>query len=137
MTAPFSGGCACGTVRYTVNSEPVAFMLCHCRACQYASGGEPAAVVVVPRAAFQLTEGAVKRYSSKSEAGNTVTRQFCPECGTPMFSELEANPGLWVIKAGTLDDPSWLKPAAFLWTRSAQPWAHLDPALPAFEKQPQ
>jgi len=136
MTTPFSGGCACGTVRYTVSSEPVAFMLCHCRDCQYASGGEPAAVVVVPRTAFQLTQGAVRRYAKTSEAGNTVTRQFCPECGTPMFSELGGNPDLWVIKAGTLDDPSWLKPTALLWTRSAQPWAHRDPALPAFEKQP-
>lgn len=137
MAQGFSGGCACGAVRYTVGTEPVAFMLCHCRACQYASGGEPAAVVIVSRPAFALTQGAVKRYSTKSEAGNTVTRQFCPECGTPMFSELEANPDLWVIKAGTLDDPSRLKPSAMLWTSAAQPWAHHDPNLPAFETQPQ
>ena len=136
MADGFSGGCACGAVRYTVSSEPVAFMLCHCRDCQFASGGEPAAVVVVPRAAFEMTQGTVKRYAKTSEAGNTVTRQFCPECGTPMFSELGGNPDLWVVKAGTLDDPGWLKPTAFLWTGSAQPWAHLDPALRAFEKQP-
>lgn len=137
MTAPFSGGCMCGAVRYEVTSEPVAFMLCHCRECQYVSGGEPAAVVVVPKPAFTLKQGTVKGYAVKGESGNTVTRQFCPECGTPMFSELGANPDLWAIKAGTMDDASGLKPTAFLWTKSAHHWAHADKAIHGFEKGPQ
>jgi hypothetical protein len=136
MVAPFEGGCACKAVRYEVASEPVAFMLCHCRDCQYASGGEPAAVVVVPKPAFKLTKGSVTSYSSKGDSGNQVTRQFCGACGTPLFSALEGNPTLWAIKAGSLDDPSWLKPTAYLWTASAQPWAHMDPAIHAFDKQP-
>ena len=136
MVAPFEGGCACKAVRYAVSSEPVAFMLCHCRDCQYASGGEPAAVVVVPKPAFKLTKGEIKNYATKGDSGNTVTRQFCAECGTPLFSALEGNPGLWAIKAGSLDDPSWLKPTAYLWKTSAQPWAHLDPNIHAFDKQP-
>ena len=45
-----------------------------------------------------------------------------PTCGTPVFSGLSGGP-LQVIKAGTLDDPSWLKPALEIWTDSAQPWA--------------
>ena len=136
MVAPFSGGCLCGAVRYAVSAEPVAFMLCHCRDCQYASGCEPAAVVVVPKPAFRLTQGKPKGYAVKGESGNEVERQFCPDCGTPLFSALAGMAQLWAIKAGSLDDPSWLKPTAFLWTKSAQPWAHRDPALPGFEKQP-
>ena len=136
MVAPFQGGCACKAVRYKVSSEPVAFMLCHCRDCQYASGGEPAAVVVVPKAAFSLTKGEVKSYGVTGESGNKVVRQFCANCGTPLFSALDGNPGLWAIKAGSLDDSSWLKPTAFLWTKSAQPWAHKDAAITSFEKQP-
>lgn len=50
MVAPFAGGCRCGAVRYEVSSEPVAFMLCHCRDCQYFAGGELAAIAVVLRA---------------------------------------------------------------------------------------
>ena len=136
MVAPFAGGCACKAIRYEVSSEPVAFMLCHCRDCQYASGGEPAAVVVVPKPAFKMTKGEVKSYAVKGESGNEVARQFCGTCGTPLFSALAGNPGLWAIKAGSLDDPSWLKPTAYLWKISAQPWAHLDPAIHAFDKQP-
>jgi hypothetical protein len=136
MVAPFQGGCACKAVRYEVASEPIAFALCHCRACQYASGGEPASVVVVPKEAFKLTRGSVKSYSTKADSGNSVVRQFCPECGTPLFSALEGNPGMWAIKAGSLDDPSWLKPTMMLWKSTAQPWAHMIPDIPAFDRQP-
>jgi hypothetical protein len=132
----FKGHCLCGAVHYEASADPVAFMLCHCRDCQYISGGEPAAVAVVPKTSFKLTRGAVKGFTIKGDSGGQVIRQFCPECGTPMFSALEGNPQLWAIKAGTMDDPSVLKPTAFLWMKSAQPWAHKDSAIPAFEKQP-
>jgi hypothetical protein len=32
-------------------------------------------------------------------------------------------PELAFIKAGTLDDCSWIEPGVEAWTRSAQPWA--------------
>lgn len=136
MVAPFEGGCACKAIRYEVSVEPVAFMFCHCRACQYASGGEPAAVVVVPKAAFKLTKGAPTQWAITADSGNTGTRQFCGTCGTPLFGSSMAAPEMWAIRAGSLDDPSWLKPAGVLWTSKAQPWAHMDASLPAFETQP-
>ena len=133
----FKGRCLCGSTAYESSADPVAFMLCHCRDCQYVSGGEPAAVVVVPKDAFALTKGEVKGFAVKGESGKLVERQFCPTCGTPMFSALKGMPDLWAIKAGTMDDASKLKPTAFIWTKSAQPWAHLDKAMPSFERQPQ
>ncbi len=133
----FVGGCMCGKVRYRSEADPMAFVLCHCRECQYVSGGAAASVVVVPTAALSLTQGAVKGYSSVGENGKGVTRQFCPDCGTPMFSVLESNPDIKVLKAGTMDDASGLKPAMTLWTHSAQPWAHVDPGIPSFDKQPE
>ena len=41
MEAPsdFSGGCACGGVRYDCSSAPAAMVNCHCRDCQRAGGG--------------------------------------------------------------------------------------------------
>lgn len=133
MVAPFQGGCACKAIRYEVSAEPLAFVLCHCRDCQYVSGGEPAAVVVVPTSAFTLTKGAPTGWTTRADSGNEVTRQFCGQCGAPLFTVMR-NPAVWAIKAGSLDDPSWLTPSAFLWRVSAQPWAHMDPTLPAFDK---
>jgi hypothetical protein len=136
MVHPFQGGCACGAVRYEVGVEPLAVASCHCRDCQYASGGGPSIVVVVPKGAVKITKGKVKDFTKNADNGKPITRQFCAECGTPMFSvPSEGNP-ISIVKAGTLDDGSWLKPSLTLWTSSAQPWAHIDQSLPTFEKQP-
>lgn len=135
MVAPFCGGCMCKAIRYEVSMQPMAVMNCHCRDCQYASGGAYTTAVVVPRDAFKLSKGVTKTYSSLGDSGGTVTRHFCGDCGTPMFSAPPRSQ-IWVIKAGTLDDPSWLTISGALYTSSAQPWAHIDPALPTFEKMP-
>ena len=39
MTIHFTGGCACGTIRYEWSAEPVLAGNCHCRDCQRATGG--------------------------------------------------------------------------------------------------
>jgi hypothetical protein len=135
MVAPFSGGCACKAVRYEVSAEPFAVMDCHCRDCQYSSGGACTTAVVVPAGAFKLTKGKPKRYASKGDSGADVYRNFCDNCGSPIFSE---PPGgqIMVVKAGSLDDPSWLQVGGALYTSSAQPWAHIDPTKMRFEKMP-
>ncbi|HWD27418.1 MAG TPA: GFA family protein [Rhizomicrobium sp.] len=135
MAHPFEGGCRCGVVRYAVSAEPLAVMDCHCRDCQYASGGSHTTAVVVPAAAFRLTQGTPKRYAAKGDSGREVARAFCETCGSPLYSE---PPGgtLMVVKAGSLDDPSWLEVRGALYTASAQPWAHIDPDKLVFEKMP-
>jgi hypothetical protein len=39
------------------------------------------------------------------------------------YSIAAVAPELAFIKAGSLDDASWLKPSLEAWTRSAQPWS--------------
>jgi hypothetical protein len=135
VTAPFQGGCACKAIRYEVSSEPFAVMECHCRDCQYASGGAAATVAIVPRPAFTLTKGTPKAYTVKGESGGNVTRFFCADCGSPLYS-FPGDAPIAAVKAASLDDPSWLKIGGALYVSSAQPWAHIDRNLPAFEKMP-
>ena len=137
MPAPFSGGCRCGAIRYECDAEPLMVAYCHCRDCQFASGGPFSTVLLVPRPAVRTSGSEPGAYAVDAESGATVTRKFCSRCGSPLFSELSANPEIFVIKAGTLDDPSWLRPAAHIWTESAQPWAELQADLPKFPKNPQ
>lgn len=131
----FEGGCACKAVRYRVSADPIAVMNCHCRACQYASGGGYATAVVVPPGSFEIVKGVPKGYASVGDSGAPVTRYFCAECGSPIYSQPQSRP-IHVVKAASMDDPSGLKVMGALYTSEAQPWAHVDPGKPRFEKMP-
>jgi hypothetical protein len=131
-----SGGCMCGAVRYEIDAEPVTAFVCHCRACQYVSGGAGANVLIVPRDSVRLTRGELRTYWSVADSGAQIGRRFCEVCGTPILSDLESQPDLLVVKAGSLDDPAGFKPTANLWTDAAQPWHRLEPDIPSFPQGP-
>jgi hypothetical protein len=134
MPKSFSGGCACGAIRYECSAEPLAMLNCHCRDCQRSSGGGSSAVVAVPAAAFVLRKGEPRFHVVRGEAGHLARRGFCPECGSPLVSGSSRMPEIVVIKVASLDDPSWFEPMADIWTASAQPWDHMDPRVPKFPK---
>jgi hypothetical protein len=131
--AKFSGGCACGAIRYETDAEPVLMLNCHCRDCQQASGSAYAALVVVPKASLKLT-GTPRYREVMGTSGHPVGRGFCAECGSPLALKMDWLPDLFALQAGSLDDPSRFKPAMDIYTASAQPWDHMHPDLP---KRPQ
>lgn len=128
------GGCLCGAVRYEITGDFAGSGVCHCRSCQYTTGGGPNYVALAPTAAFKVTKGEPKRYTRPGGSGGDITRVFCGDCGTPLWSE-GAFP-FYPVKAGGLDDPSILEPAIHLWTSEAQPWHRIEPGRPAFPENP-
>ena len=129
------GRCLCGTIAYSCDAEPVATAICHCTECQRQTGTSFSILVAVPRKALQLdwdSLGSVETMGT--DTGLPTTRTFCRDCGSPLASYGEALPQLAFIKAGTLDDRSWLEPEVHIWCDSAQPWEPLA-SLPG-EKQP-
>jgi hypothetical protein len=135
MAAPFTGGCLCGAIRHECSAEPFATGNCHCRDCQRSSGSAFVPALFVPREAVKIT-GEVKYYAVTADSGNTFSRGFCPTCGTPLFGLSVGLPGAIGIRAGSLDDPSWYRPAVDIYTTSAQPWDTMNPDLPKFPKGP-
>ena len=131
-----TGGCLCAAVRYRIDAEPLAAFVCHCRACQYVSGGAGANVIIVPRDAVSVTRGELRNYWSVADSGAQIGRRFCEICGTPILSDLESQPNLLVVKAGSLDDPAGFKPTANLWAAAAQPWHVMDAEIPSFPHGP-
>ena len=129
-----TGGCLCGAVRYELTAEPVFQVACHCRDCQYTSGGAPTLAMIVPRPALSVTKGQARTHWVEGENGGKVGRSFCETCGSPLFSEPSG--GIAVIKVGSLDDPSGFSPQAYIWTKSAQPYHHMVEGVPRFAKQP-
>jgi hypothetical protein len=136
-TARYTGGCACGQVKYDITGEPVRMLNCHCRDCQRASGSAYAALLAFEQKSVKLT-GELRYYGVTSERGNRLERGFCPNCGNPVTIKPGARPNLLYVQAGSLDDPSLHKPTAHIWVRSAPPWDHIDPRVPRFDtRQPQ
>jgi hypothetical protein len=83
MTAPFSGGCACGSIRYICSRAPVATLNCHCLDCQRSSGAPFASGFIVRVSDITIT-GTPKSYSVRAGSGRLATRSFCSDCGSPL-----------------------------------------------------
>lgn len=105
-----TGGCLCGKIRYEADGESFLAVRCHCRDCQYVSGGEPTAVISVVRGALRV-QGEPRAYRSKGDSGVAVFRSFCADCGTPLFAGNEKDAEVIAIKLGSLDEPSKFAPA--------------------------
>src|SRR3954465_12304714 len=101
MKTPFSGGCACGAIRYECTAEPVVMLHCHCRDCQRSSGGPFSSFVVVPAEAFRFVKGTPRFYGSPSERGGLNQRGFCAECGSPVVSNPEMAPQIVAIRVAS------------------------------------
>jgi hypothetical protein len=129
-----SGGCLCGAVRYECNAEPLGTAICHCTHCQKVSGSAFSVNVVVPAPSLTWQGQSLASYADKGESGKPLSRKFCRNCGSSLATETEALPGAIIIKAGTLDDKSWLKPNYHIWTNSAQPWVRIEPGATTFSK---
>lgn len=130
-----AGGCLCGEIRYTLTSEPLMCVTCHCKNCQRQAGTALSVIVGVPEGSVEIT-GQVKTYNDTGDSGANVRRQFCGNCGSPVFTRVEQPPGLLFIKAGTLDDTSGLKPSFHCYTKSKQDWIELGD-IPGFETVPE
>ncbi len=128
------GGCYCGALRYAVDGEPMMRAQCHCRECQYITGGAPNMFMVVPPDAFRYTRGTPRQFARK-DIPNPVTREFCADCGTHVVTRPPR--GVVAIKVGTLDDPkAYGAPTLAIFTVDKQPFHHVPEGIPAFERRP-
>jgi len=130
------GGCYCGALRYKAEGNPLFRGQCHCRECQYFSGGLPNVIVGMPGSGFSYTKGAAKGFARKDLA-KPVTREFCPECGTHILTRSPSVPGAVILKVGTFDDPKlYGGPQMAIYTVDKQPFHYVPPGVPTFERTP-
>ncbi len=136
MSEPYTGGCACGAVRYAIAAEPVFMNHCQCRDCQQASGtGHGSYLTFAPRAQVQVA-GDATHWDMAGDSGNTKTRAFCPACGSPVYLTFAAMPDLFTVHAASLDDAGRFAPQVVTYAARGPAWDHLDPALPTFATMP-
>lgn len=119
---PLAGGCQCGKIRFEVTGAPLTLYACHCTECQKQSSSAFGMSLPLRKEAVKITEGAPLHWTRVAASGAAVDCSFCGNCGTRLFHGSARNPGVLVVKPGTLDDTSWLEPVGHIWTMSAQPW---------------
>jgi len=137
MSKFYTGGCACGAVRYEARSEPVAQNHCQCRDCQRRSGtGHSSWLVFVGRADISLT-GEPSNWSTNGDSGREKVHSFCPGCGSAVWLTFPDMPDLVAIPAASLDEPAHFTPGFVTYASAALAWDTLDPALKAFAKMPE
>ncbi|WP_348252710.1 GFA family protein [Trichocoleus desertorum] len=107
-------------MRYEIRAEPLTLYACHCKECPKQSSSAFGLSMPVPRAAVVILQGQPKQWQRVSDSGREVSCLFCGERGTRLFHNPARNAKITNVKAGTLDDTSWLKPVGNLWTQSSQ-----------------
>lgn len=136
MSEPYTGGCACGAIRYEIPGEPMFSNDCQCRDCQRKSGTGHGSYMTFPRRMDVKLRGEAKHWDMVADSGNVKTRAFCPTCGSPVYLMFAAMPELFTVHAASLDDPTRYKPQAVTYGMRGYRWDHLDPTLPKFDRMP-
>ena len=132
MAHLLTGGCLCGAVRYAYEGVGAAGY-CHCADCRRVSGSAFGISVRVDASQFRIVRGRPRTFTKAGDSGRLVTRAFCGDCGSPLFTLPPERPDVVFIKAGSLDDPTLVKPDRQAWTRSRVSWAEIDPQIATFE----
>ncbi|MDE5440780.1 aldehyde-activating protein [Bradyrhizobium sp. CSA207] len=135
MDKPYTGGCACGAIRYSIVGEPLFSNHCQCRDCQRESGSGHGSYATFARAGVTVT-GEAKHWDMTANSGNAKTRCFCTHCGVAVYMTFAAQPDVFTIRVGSLDEPARYKPQAVTYAARAYGWDRLDPDLPKFAGMP-
>lgn len=109
MSSIVTGSCLCGASGYKFVGEVKLAIQCYCRDCQQISGGGHLPQIAVPSDEF-VSQGKIKAYQTKSDAGNTVEVWFCGECGSPLFKSTSKMTDVKFLCAGSLAEDLVAKP---------------------------
>ena len=130
-----TGGCLCGKVKYTISSAPIRMGQCHCDDCRKSSGTGHVSNAFFEKKSI-LIDGKINSYDSITDSGSTITRYFCPECGSRLFGENSKNIDIIGVSAGTLDNSQWFKPDFIVNNKAKPEWDFMDESIPTFEEMP-
>ena len=132
-TSTFRGHCLCGSLRFECSAEPEFQVCCHCDDCRRVSGGVYGSFVFVSAEALHVT-GEMRSYEHQSDRGNTMTKDFCPTCGSHMFGSNSKTPNRRGVFVGVIDNASWFKPQAYVYASKKLPHTPVDPEVETFNE---
>lgn len=117
-----SARCSCGNLQIELNGDPEFVIACNCLKCQKRTGSVFGVSAYFNNNKIIHKKGEFKLFNSVSEAGRTLSRSFCPNCGTTVYWEAEFLPDSVGVAAGCFEDPGFPEPMASVWTRTKHAW---------------
>ena len=133
MIDRLEGGCACGALRYRLETAPMFVHCCHCRDCQRQTGSAFVLNALIETDRITLLAGAPEPVPVPTDSGRPHEIWRCPTCRTALWSDYGGRPALRFLRVGTLDEPTALPPDVHIYTRSKLPWITLPNDVPTFE----
>lgn len=131
----YHGHCLCGSVTYQVIGEPIIVAHCHCDDCQRQSGAGHSTGAMYKLEDFTMT-GETAEYKLTSDAGNTLTKVFCPKCSSPILGKNSGSKDFVTIALGTLDHSDDFNPEVVVFSENRKHWDFMDEKIHSFVGQP-
>ena len=113
--------CSCGQLRLACEGDPVRVSLCHCLACQQRTGSVFGVTARYAKDKVAI-EGRSTRFAKKGDEGTTATFGFCPNCGSTVYWEMDAQPEFIALAVGCFADPQFPAPVVAVYEGRQHPW---------------
>ena len=130
----YAGSCLCGGIQYEVRGSLGDIIQCHCRRCRKATGTAFATNSPIAKADFHLLQGQKLLKSFTTTTG--VSRNFCSECGSPIYSVKADLPNVYRLRIGSLDTPIEQKPTCHFYVGSKAEWEDIHDTLAQYHERP-
>jgi hypothetical protein len=128
----YTGRCLCGgiTFEYTGPLGPIA--LCHCSQCRRAHGSAFSASSPIQKVRFQFLSGEDLITEYESRPGKY--RAFCSQCGSQLYSRVDAIPGILRLRVGVINEPLGKPPAQHTYVGSKSDWFEITDTISQYDK---
>jgi len=117
---PFTGGCLCGAVRFTIDQPLGVGSYCHCTRCQRRTGTAASAQVRVAPGSFHIVEGADAVRAYRPPTG--FEKAFCGACGSHLFSRRPDDETVMAVRLGAFDHDPGVRPSYRQYVDYAAAW---------------
>jgi len=113
--------CSCGQLTARVTGEPARVSICHCLACQRRTGSVFGAQARFPREQVTIA-GSSTEYVRVGDEGSRVTFNFCSQCGSTVYYQLEKLDQFIGIPVGAFADPDFPAPSISIYEERKHAW---------------
>jgi hypothetical protein len=131
-TAPITGHCLCGAVRFEIGLPLGNASYCHCTRCQRRTGTAASVQARIEGDSLRFVSGArLVRAYDPGDGG--FHKLFCSKCGASLFSRSPDDPNVMSVRFGALDRDPGVRPAYRQFVAYAATWEAVpDDGLPHY-----